>query len=276
MTEPAVQFGRARVNRFDLYELAVQDPPIEARFLRAVHGNRPRTLTEDFAGPSSIARAWLELSPDHVAYAVDRDDAPLRHAVDRLTQANPDRVPQLTIRERDVLETKDPTDIIAALNFAICELHTRAHLLTYLRAALYRLHPNGVLVLDTYGGSDAFVPGESEQRIDTPHGELTYLWQQLTADPATARVQNAITFVLPDGSRFDRAFEYDWRLWSPAELRDAMLEAGFARTAMYASYGEAIDDQGALHPRPISSDGAPINFHHDLDDRWVLYIAGWV
>ncbi|MCA9293533.1 MAG: class I SAM-dependent methyltransferase [Phycisphaerales bacterium] len=274
MTEPTYQFGRTKVNRFDLYELAVQDPPLQARFLQAVHARNPHILTEDFSGPASVARAWLALAPDHKAIAVDRDDVPLRHAVERLTQALPDRLADFTIRERDVLEVKDKTDIIAALNFACCELLTRKHLLTYLRAALYRLQPNGVLVLDTYGGSDAFIPGISEQIIDTEHGELTYRWEQRAADPATSRVQNAIHFELPKRIRVDNAFVYDWRLWSPAEIRDAMHDAGFRTTEVYASYGDAIDEDGALMIHPISRDAQPITFDADLDDQWVLYIVG--
>lgn len=276
MTDPTYVFGRTRVNRFDLYELAVQDPPLEARFLAAVHANSPRILTEDFSGPASIARAWLNLAPDHGAIAVDRDHVPLRHAVERLQQSHPDRMPNFTIRERDVLDVKDPTDIIAALNFACCELLTRKHLLTYLRAALYRLQPNGILVLDTYGGSDALIPGTSEQSVDTPLGELTYIWEQVAADPATSRVRNAIHFELPRNIRIDSAFAYDWRLWSPAELRDAMHEAGFRATEVYASYGDAVDDDGNIHVAPISRDGEAITFDADLDDRWVLYIVGRV
>ncbi len=273
MIEPTYELGRTRVNRYDLYEFAVQDPPLEARFLAALHGNNPRILTEDFSGPASIARAWLALSHTHKAIAVDRDDEPLHHAVDRLNDALPVRLPDFTIRQRDVLEVKDQTDIIAALNFAACELLTRQHLLTYLRSALYRLQPNGILVLDTYGGSDALIPGESEQTIQTPHGKLTYIWEQRAACPATSRVVNAIHFVLPGGSRIDNAFTYDWRLWSPSELRDAMHDAGFRTTEVYATYGDAIDDADQLHVTPISRDGNAPNFETDLDDHWVLYIV---
>ena len=55
--EPEYAFGESRVNRYDLYEIAVQCPPIEAAFLDAVHGQNPIVLGEDFAGPAAVSRA---------------------------------------------------------------------------------------------------------------------------------------------------------------------------------------------------------------------------
>ena len=275
--ESEYAFGDRTVNRYDLYEIAVQCPPIEAAFLDAVHGASPRVLGEDFCGPAGISRAWLELGPDRMAVATDLDDGPLRHAVTRLVEAHERAATErLTIRERDALEVGDRADVIAALNFAACELHERERLLTYLRNCLFRLEAGGVLVCDLYGGIDAMLPGSSEQVIDTEAGELVYTWEQVETDPTTARVRNAIHFELPDGTVIERAFEYDWRLWSPAELRDAMREAGFRSTEVYAQYGEAMDDEGALLVEPISADGRTDLPPVDLDDQWVLYIVGRV
>ncbi|XHC25141.1 MAG: hypothetical protein ACFHWZ_06735 [Phycisphaerales bacterium] len=278
MSEPEeFRFGDRTVNRFDLYEIAVQCPPIEASFLDAVHAGNPRVLGEDFAGPAGVSRAWLAMGDDRRAIATDLDDEPLRHAVRRLADAQGNgAVERLTVRERDALEVGDRADVIAALNFAVCELHRRDRLLTYLRNSLYRLEPRGVLVCDLYGGVDAMLPGTSEQTIETEQGELVYIWEQIEADATTGRVRNAIHFKLPDGTRIQRAFEYDWRLWSPAELRDAMREAGFSTTEVYAHYGDAMDEHGNLLVEPISTDDNPDGPVPELDDQWVLYIAGRV
>lgn len=276
-TEPEYRFGKRTINRYDLYEIAVQCPPIEAAFLDAVHANRPLVLGEDFAGPAGVSRAWLELGPDRKAVATDLDRAPLLHAIARLVDSNgKDAAERLTIRERDALEVGDRADVIAALNFAACELHERDRLLTYLRNCLFRLEAGGVLVCDLYGGVDAMLPGASEQVIETEAGELVYTWEQVDTDPTTARVRNAIHFELPDGTTIERAFEYDWRLWSPAELRDAMREAGFRSTEVYAQYGEAVDESGDLIVEPISVDGRDDLPPVELDDQWVLYIVGRV
>lgn len=278
MSEPAeYRFGNRSVNSFDLYEIAVQCPPIEAAFLDAVHAGNPRVLGEDFAGPAGVSRAWLAMGDDRRAIATDLDDEPLRHAVRRLVEKQGEgAVERLTIRERDALEVGDRADVIASLNFAVCELHRRDRLLTYLRNCLFRLEAGGVLVCDLYGGVDAMLPGTSEQVIETEQGELVYTWEQVEADATTSRVRNAIHFELPDGTTIDRAFGYDWRLWSPAELRDAMREAGFRTTEVYAHYGEAMDEDGNLLVEPISTDEESGEIAPDLDDQWVLYIVGRV
>lgn len=276
-TEPMYRFGGSTINRYDLYEIAVQCPPIEAAFLDAVHGGNPLVLGEDFAGPAGISRAWLDLDEDRLAVATDLDDQPLRHGVRRLVEAKGENAAErLTLRVRDALEVGDRADVIAALNFGVCELHQRDRLLTYLRNCLFRLEAGGVLVCDLYGGVDAMLPGASEQAIDTEDGQLLYTWEQVETDPTTGRVRNAIHFELPGGETIERAFEYDWRLWSPAELRDAMREAGFRTTEVHAHYGDAMDDDGRLMVEPISSDDASDPDPVELDDQWVLYIVGRV
>jgi len=275
--EPEYQFGDDRVNRYDLYEIAVQCPPIEAAFLDAVHGQSPLVLGEDFAGAAAISRAWLDLDEDHRAIATDLDEEPLGHGVRRLVEARgKGAADRLTLRVRDALEVGDRADVIASLNFGVCELHERDRLVTYLRNALFRLEAGGVMVCDLYGGVDAMMPGSSEQVIETDGGELIYTWEQVETDPTTARVRNAIHFGLPDGTTIERAFEYDWRLWSPAELRDAMREAGFRATEVYAHYGDAMDEEGRLIVEPISSDALEGLPPVELDDQWVLYIVGRV
>jgi hypothetical protein len=112
-------------------------------------------------------------------------------------------------------------------------------------------------------------PGVSETHIETDVGELLYIWQQLDADPTTARVRNAIHFELPDPAprgnatppdvprRIDNAFVYDWRLWSVAELRDALRESGFRSTEVHVSYGAAMDGEGAMLLGPPASSDEP-------------------
>lgn len=266
----------AHLNRFDLYELCVQDPPMEARFLAAAHGGHPRVLGEDFAGPGAIARAWVALSPDHRAILTDRDAEPLGHArarADRDPTTDPAR---LEYQQTDVISAGGRCDVIAALNFGVCELHTRNALLTYLRHALYRLEAGGVLVCDLYGGADAMTLGETRKPVHTDDGAIAYTWEQRAANPATARVVNAMHFTLPSGDTLRDAFVYDWRLWSTIELREAMREAGFRATEAHDSYGGAVDGEGNLYLEPIDADDRPAREVDDPDEPYVHYIVGRV
>ncbi len=278
------------MNRYDLYELAVQDPATEAAFLRAVHGGDPRVLCEDFCGPASVARAWCAGDPDARAAAIDMDPEPLAHARACAERYDGSHVEPITDRlelvESDVLATRKKADVIAALNFALCELHKRRWLMTYLRGALYRLKAGGVLVADLYGGAGAWAPGVSEKLVATGAGPVKYRWEQREADPVSGMVRNAIHFVLPAPSggggklseksrTFEDAFEYDWRLWGIAELREAMLDAGFAATEVYTTCGDGIDGEGNLYVHPFATDEEPGD-PEELGENFVAYVVGRV
>lgn len=262
---------RRDFNAWDLYEWCVQSPAWQVRFLHAVHGHGPVEFGDDFAGPASLARAWVAMGPGFQAVACDREVGALEHARRRMAESGDAGMERLALRAEDVLGCKARADVIAALNFAVCELRTRAELMTYLRNVVFRLRPKGLFVADLYGGERQFVPGVTGMEVETPIGTVVYEWEQRRADPTTARVENAIHFVLPDGTRMEEAFVYDWRLWGVAELREAMSEAGFVMTEVYTDYAEAMDGEGALMTRAIEGDEG-----EDLDEDYVVYVAGRV
>lgn len=251
------------INRYDFYEWCVQAPEIQARFLRARHGAAPKILCDDFSGPAAIARAWALLAADMTAHAIDLESAPLEHA--RL-RAGEQRIPpeRFLTHQQDVRRAALQADVIAAFNFAVCEFHQRDDLLAYLRQACARLNKGGVLALDLYGGANAYTLGQEEKTVRTPRGNVLYTWEQAAANPLTARVHNRIHFEMPDGTTHTSAFEYDWRLWTPAELKDALHEAGFRSVETHATYGGALDEAGD----PIALDEPEI----EIDDDFVVYL----
>lgn len=250
-------------DRHELYERAVQSPAMQARFIRALHNagaGQPIILGEDFSAAGAIARAFVEIHAGSTAVCVDLD----QQALDRLHEMqDPKSAGAITTRCADVFEARDPADIIAALNFSLCEIHTRDRLVRYLRHARTRLNPGGVLVADLYGGADAMAVGESEEELP---GGIRYTWEQREADPLTGRVVNAMHFQLPTGETYPDAFLYDWRLWTVPELRDAMTEAGFASTEVHDRLGGAIDESGAVHPLPVTDPD-------ELDETFVVYVV---
>lgn len=253
-------------DRFDLYEQAAQSPEMQARFLRALAGERSAgalTLGEDFCGTGAVSRAWLALDPTHRAVCVDRDAAPLA----RLRDRSGDTEARLTIHPADVMDVHDPADLIAALNFSVCEIHDRTALVAYLRHTRSRLSAGsggvGTMVIDLYGGVDAFAVGESDVEL---RDGVRYVWEQRFADPLTARVVNAMHFIPEEGPPLRDAFVYDWRLWSVPEFREALCEAGFDEVEIHDRLGDAIDDAGRVYARPIES-------ADDLDENFVVYLV---
>src|SRR5262249_53906797 len=119
--------------------------------------------------------------------------------------------------------------------------------------------------------SDAFLTGTVWQTIRDPAGaRVRYGWEQRAADPSTGRAVNAMHFrVHPRRGkprRLDDAFVYDWRLWSVPELRDAMLEAGFARADVYPRTPAALDHEGVFH-------AAPVEDPSELGDSFCVYVV---
>ncbi|HVZ93975.1 MAG TPA: hypothetical protein VG797_05655, partial [Phycisphaerales bacterium] len=200
-----------------------------------------------------------------------RDREPMEHAKAAAAGTfDPGLLRRMSWRVRDVLRPPPPrpeADVIAAFNFAVCELHERADLLRYLKNSHTRLNRGGIFAADLYFGPGAWRRGVEKKKVRTAHGIINYEWEQRSADPLTGRVENVIHFVLPRGKRMRNAFIYDWRLWSVAELRDAMTEAGFRSTEVHNSYGGAIDENGDPVPLAVN-DGRELN-----DENNVVYVV---
>lgn len=275
------------MNKYDLYTLCAQNPPRDARALRSIYlagkPDQPRrtaiTLGEDFSAAAALSREWCRAYPASRAIAVDRDPEALAHAKPHT------RVKRIC---SDVRAASAKADLIAVLNFSICEIHHRRDLVAYLTHARSRLRRSGCFVCDLYSGADAYLTGIIRQRVTGPKGErITYQWEQRTADPLTGRVTNAMHFdVAPPSAkptpakstpasrrtrptkrvRLHDAFVYNWRLWSVPELSEAMRDAGFSHIDVYPRTADAIDHTGELYFSPVQSAA-------ELGDSFNVFIA---
>lgn len=252
-------------DKHDLYETCVQSPKHLAPLLRAVHARDPVVLGEDFAGTAALSYEWIKRSGAR-AVAVDLDTAAMTK--------HPDH-PAVSKVVSDVRTVPDACDVLFVGNFSIGYLHTRRELVEYLRHARGRLNPGGVFVCDTYGGESAFLTGEVHRPHPMPGGWLCrYTWEQRHADPLTGMVTDVIHFRLEkagviEHEMFD-AFVYEWRLWSVPELRDAMDEAGFSKTQVYAKLADAWDDEGNAYVEPV------VDAEDELDESFIVMVAGRV
>lgn len=253
------------LDRHSLYEATVQSPSELVPFLRALHGGDARSLGEDFCAGAHLARHWCAHVPRARAVAIDIDAALLERA---------GRPPGLSCLQADLARWEPPAghpacDLIYAGNFSIGYLHERAQLLHYLEGVRARLAQGGLFAADTYGGGAAWRTGAVVRDQFLADGlRLRSTWEQRSADPLRARVVNALSLrVDRDGDvLFDcpDAFVYDWRLWSPSELFEALAEVGLGDCSAYARLGSlgaaprAIDD-----PRELG----------DPADRWAVCLA---
>ncbi len=253
-------------DRHDLYERCVQSVDDLAPLLRAIHGGKPAVLGEDFAGTAALSHLWVDASDDARAIAVDLDAQALHRR---------DGHARLEKHIGDVRTVGAPCDVLFVGNFSIGYLHTRGELVEYLRHARGRLNDSGVFVCDTYGGESAFVLGGVHRPHPLAGGRVCrYTWEQRSADPTTGMVTNVIHFRIERAGVIEHeimdAFVYEWRLWSVPELRDAMAEAGFARTQVYAKLADAVDDEGNAYVEPVR------DAESELDESFIVLVVGRV
>jgi SAM-dependent methyltransferase len=221
-------------DRHRLYQLAVQSPEADVRFMNRVYrGLRDRpaqTLKEDFCGTAALAAEWVRSRRKNRAIGVDLD----RRALDwgRKNNVAPlgDGSSRIRLIQADVRAVRSPkVDVIAAMNFSYFVFKTRPELLDYFSNARASLAPGGVLVLDIFGGWEA-------QALETERKPLkgfTYVWEQTRFDPITSETLFHIHFRFKDGRWMRRAFTYDWRFWTIPEVRELLRDAGFSRTEVY-------------------------------------------
>lgn len=226
-----------------LYEASVQAPEGDIEFILRVfrrHFRRvPLTLREDFCGTAYLAATWVQGGRRRKAIGVDLDEPTLewgRHEhIEPMTPAEQRRIRLLQADVREV--TRPRVDVICALNFSYCALKSRRELGSYLRAAHRSLGEQGLFVCELYGGTEAVIPIEERWEGDG----FTYVWDQESYDAVTHATLCHIHFEFPDGSRLEKAFTYDWRLWTIPEVRELLAEAGFRRSEVY---WEQTDEEG--------------------------------
>jgi hypothetical protein len=258
----------AQANRYDLYQQSVQEPEADFRLIERVfrreHGRPPRLLREDFCGTALLACEWVKRHPENRAFAIDLDPAPLAfgrsHNLASLTPEQAARVKLIEGDVRDVGHAK--VDVTAALNFSYFLFQQRAELLEYFRRARATLLPEGMLLLDVYGGADSWRSMRERRRV----GGFFYVWDQNVVDPITNRVVNFIDYEFRDGSRIARAFRYDWRLWSIPEIRELLAEAGFRASEVYWEGTDARTGKG--------NDVFTRREHAPDDPAWIAYVVG--
>jgi hypothetical protein len=260
-----------QADRYSLYQQSVQNVDhdvamINEVFARFRPGIDPVNIREDFCGTGNMSAAWVGSSKTKRAWAVDLDPEPVEWGKRqiRTSRLSPSQMERLTFVMSDVLDPglcpgKVPlVDAVLAQNFSYFIFKKRETLREYFRLVRDGLNDNGVLILDAFGGPDMLKPTIEE----TQNENFSYIWDQARFDPATNELLCHIHFKFADGSQAFKAFTYDWRYWTPQEIREVLTEAGFSRVAML--FDVADDDETTEYEERDS--------WYD-DDSWVAYIV---
>ena len=253
-------------DRHELYELSVQSVDSEVEFIDQVwehhHGRLPSSVREDFCGTFASSCTWVNYRDGNTAVGVDLDAEVLdwgrEHNLPKLSKASQEAV---SVIHGDVLTTRtEPVDTVLAMNFSYYLFKTRKALLEYFKTARANLKPDGIFICDAYGGSESFSELEEERNLDG----FTYVWDQSSYNPVTGDVVNHIHFRFPDKTTMEKAFTYEWRLWTLPEIRELLEEAGFREvTVWWEGDDEDGDGNGEFEPVEVG----------EACEGWIAYLS---
>jgi hypothetical protein len=254
-------------DRHALYQASVQIPQGDIDFFEMVYARwngkrRPLVLREDFCGTAFLASTWVAGHAKRRAIGIDLDEPTLAwgraHNLAKLSAAAKKRI---TLHQANVLDgVGEKADITCALNFSYFVFKTRDLLRQYFTAVRAKLNPGGLFIGELYGGTEAIVEIVDEHDYDG----FTYVWDQAKYNPITHDTLCHIHFKFPDRSRLERAFTYDWRLWTIPEVREVLAEAGFSNVQVW---WEGVDEDG-----DGNGEFAPTECEEN-QESWLVYVV---
>jgi hypothetical protein len=260
-----------KADKFLCYQKSVQSPEHEVEFFeqafRDVNRRKPYSLREDFCGTFAVCCDWVKSNAKRTAVGIDLCTDTLQwgreHNLVKLTEAQQARVRLL---EQDVRKRNRPqVDVLAAQNFSFWIFKTRSEVVAYLKAARANLKPEGIMIMDMMGGGDCFIEGHVDKRtIKKGQKGFKYYWKQISYNPISHDASFSISFRFNDGSKIEKAFEYHWRFWTIAEVREMLKEAGFRESHVY---WECEDEDG--------EDNGEFERREDAESTqcWIAYIV---
>ena len=249
-----------------LYEQSVQCVESEIDFVdetfQKLRGRKAELLREDFCGTANTSCEWIRRRKTNKAIAVDLNEEVLEwgrlHKVGKLTEEQAKRV---TLINDNVMTVKtDKVDAALAMNFSYWIFEDRPTMIKYFKRIHNTLVDDGILFLDAFGGYEAY----QEMKERTEYDKFTYVWDQESYDPVTGHCACRIHFKFKDGSKINKAFSYEWRLWSLPELTEMLTEAGFKATVYWEGTDEDTDEGNGVFE--AATEG-------EADAGWIAYIV---
>ena len=235
-----------QADRHTMYQYAVQAPETEVEFFEDTYemlrGRKPLSMKEDFCGTSFLSVEWCKSDPQRTAVGVDIDADTLKWGEEHnIRPAGADVAQRIQIIQADVRDVVEPkVDITCAMNFSFCIFKTRELMRGYFEKVHEGLKDDGLFIMDMFGGTECLDELEEETELDET--DATYIWEHAKFNPINNDILCHIHFEFPDGSRMEKAFTYDWRLWSLQELKELLEEAGFSKVRIFWEEFEEDDD----------------------------------
>jgi len=127
-------------------------------------------------------------------------------------------------------------------------------------------------VMDIYGGTEAVGTKLEPRKVEaftaadgTKVPAFQYIWDQAEYNVIDHHVVNYIHFKLPAIGKIEKAFTYDWRLWTLPELQELLIEAGFKSAEVYLHDWTGDGESDDIYRRRTTYENAL---------GWVAYVVG--
>lgn len=263
-------------DKYALYRLSVQDPEHEVQqfvtFYKEAYQRPPLTLREDFCAAAAVCCEWVK-QKDRTAVGVDLDPEPLRYCKDKyLPELTDEQRSRVRLLQEDVMTCSAKAEIIAAQNYSFFLFKTRDLVRKYFERVHKSLERDGLFIMDMMGGGGMQAEDFEESRAVARPTRLDkeknppfrYVWQEKTFNPINHDVLFHIHFRFPDGSALEKAFTYDWRMWTLPEVTELLDEAGFSEVHVYWETNDKHGEPSGKYRRETR--GKP-------DEAWLAYVV---
>ncbi len=228
------------MDKFAMYEASVQNPEhdvsIISDFYRDFNDKDPRIIREDFCGTFSFCCEFVKRHPKNKAIGLDLCEETIEYGRKRhLSLLTKEQQSRVNILPQNVQSKTAKTDAIVACNFSYFIFKTRKEMLKYFSCALNSLKDDGIFVLDFFGGPEAEVVDKEKRVVRHPDLKpFKYIWDLEKFNPITREGMFHIHFKYTKGGpKIEKAFTYDWRMWSIREIKDMLEEVGFSSSHVY-------------------------------------------
>ncbi len=263
-----------QADRHILYQDAVQCTETEIEFFDTTYtkikGKKPLVMREDFCGTALLSVDWANSDPKRESIGVDICGDTLEWGkLNNITPAGADVEQRISLFQDDVRVISEPkADITCALNFSYCIFKKRDELRSYFESVLKGLNDDGMLILDMFGGTEC--QDELEEETEMEDYPATYVWEHANFNPITNDITCHIHFDFDDDSRMEKAFTYNWRLWSLPEITELLTEAGFSKVRIYwEKFEESEDDEDELEGTGEYYEAIEV----ENQESWMVYIV---
>jgi len=256
---------RADINK--LYEESVQCPEFEVNFIKKLfkkyYNKKCRSLREDFCASALISAEWVKDNINNTSLSIDLDKRMITAAKKTAsTLLSENQLPRMKIKYGDSSKYKGAkVDCILATNFSYFVFKDRQKLIKYFSNAYNQMKKSGLFMLDAFGGYEAHQLLEER----TKHKNFTYVWDQSSFNPITHEIQCYIHFEFPDKTKKNRAFSYNWRLWTLPEIQECLTEAGFRHVDVYMQGWDDKKNEETEKFYKVTK--------CDADPAWVAYLV---